>query len=77
MSTVDSALVAQTLATAQRQNRAAGQAATSWPVAPEIHIGLSYEPGTRVLDLVTGQEGVTIAGTITHSLVQRAGPAGG
>lgn len=74
MSTVTSSQLALKLATVQGQKRAAGSSSAVGPAAPEINIGLSFAPGTRVVDLVSGEQGVIIAGTITSSLVQPAKP---
>lgn len=43
------------------------QLPTPSPPAPLRHLGLAIDQHTRVLDLVTGQEGVTVGGTIVHS----------
>ena len=43
------------------------------PPAAEVQAGLEFSPGTRVFDLVTGQEGTVIAGSKTHNLIPAAG----
>lgn len=74
MSTVAASTLTHTFATAQRQKRAAGSVIEAGPVAPELNVGLAFAPGTRVLDLVSGEEGVIIAGQISHTLIQPSKP---
>lgn len=53
-------------------NRAAEQEAVrrcQAPHCPEQAMGLKMAPGTEVLDLVTGEKGVILAGTRAESLV--------
>jgi hypothetical protein len=38
-------------------------------VTPQEFMGLSLLPGAKVLDTVTGLEGVVIGGTIKHTIV--------
>ncbi len=43
------------------------------PASAEPHQGLALAVGRRVLDLVTGEEGVIIDGTVEHIIVTTAG----
>ncbi len=45
------------------------------PACPEAMLGLSLEPGARVVDLVSGQEGEILAGTKSANLVSASSEA--
>jgi hypothetical protein len=51
---------------------AALAAAAAPPPSAEERMGLALRPGARVFDLVTGQEGEVLAGTIAHYVVPSA-----
>jgi hypothetical protein len=42
------------------------------PAPPELNQGLAHAPGARVLDLVTGQEGVIIGGSTDTVIIPTA-----
>jgi hypothetical protein len=46
------------------------------PETPERRLGIGYEPGQVVLDLVTGQRVEVVSGTRTNYLVPPAGGQG-
>ncbi len=65
---------ADQLAVAVNQDRAAAGSTRTVPTPAEFHMGFDLLPGTRVLDLVTGEKGVVIAGQVAHRLIQPAKP---
>lgn len=53
----------------QRADRAALEAAPCASCSVEERLGLTFKPGDRVVDLVTGQRGIVGAGTKETRLV--------
>ncbi len=67
MAELDSITAAIAIDTARRNRALASQA--SAPATPEANVALSFQPGERVFDLVTGQEGIVNAGQQAHHLI--------
>lgn len=61
------------LARAESRSRAALRGASAPPPTPEERLGMELKPGARVVDMVTGQEGVIVAGNAAHTLIPSAG----
>jgi hypothetical protein len=63
------------LAILERKGRDELKAAARPPQTPEQRMGLAFQPGDQVWDLVTGQKGEVISGSTAHYVVQP--PPGG
>ena len=60
-----------------RKRREMGRALSSFPSPAAAPHGLALAIGTRVLDLITGLEGVIVDGAANHIILNGAGkPAG-
>ena len=56
-----------------RQRRQTAKAITAARSPAAVPHGLALAIGTRVLDLITGEEGVIVDGTVQHIIVNGAG----
>lgn len=60
------------IASLTRQQAADLRGRVQVAAAPELNQGLSHGPGTRVIDLVTGQEGVIVGGNTEQLIIPSA-----
>jgi hypothetical protein len=61
------------IAALNEQRRQAIDRACCVPLPTAAPCGLAYAPGKRVLDLITGQEGVIVDGKAEHVITGGAG----